>query len=82
MPKPLRIILTILAGGLLAALTGLLLAPFLPPSLARALAVGLVFGAFTFLEETYLKKNGNALRQAGIAAVATVGILLLLELIW
>lgn len=82
MTNPLRLIGVILAGGLLAALTGMLLAPFLPPDLVRYVAIALAFGAITFLEEAFLKKNRNALRQAGIAAVVTPAILYVLDRIW
>lgn len=82
MPNAIRTLLMVIAAGLLAALTGFVLRPFLPPDITRYLAVGLAFGAITFLEEAFVKRSRNALWQAAIAAGATVAVLWVLDRIW
>lgn len=80
MQKVLNRILMTLGAVLLAVLTVMLLSLFLAPQVARYIGIATAFGVFTFVEEAYVKKSGNGVRQGVIAGLATLAVLYVLDL--
>ncbi|MFZ5822874.1 MAG: hypothetical protein ACOY94_00815 [Bacillota bacterium] len=80
MQRVLNRILMTLGAVLLAVLTVMLLSTFLPVQIARYVGIGTAFGVFTYVEEAYVKQTDRGVRQGVIAFLATVAILLVLDL--